>query len=128
MDGLTGGRHLQLPLYALAVERVLKPGFTVERAAYRFSAAKAKETALELDRAGLAAAYRELPALLSAMTAAMRGGLFLANPSDEKKCQYCEFRLACGRGAGLEARFERKKDDPAVQAYFSFAGKPEPAS
>jgi len=116
--GVDGGRHLQLPLYAWAVEQVLKPGITVERAVYEFCTVKEDGKAISVNRATLQSGRGELLRVLSGIAQGIRSGVFLADPRQESQCRNCDFRLVCGKGAGLEVRFERKQGDPAAKLYF----------
>ncbi len=119
--GLKGGRALQLPLYALAFERVIAPGASVDRAEYFYCTTKASDT--QAHQEASAGLWREgeageLHRVLRAIAEGIARGVFLADPRDDGRCRFCAYRLACGRGAGLEARFERKRREGEVAAYF----------
>jgi len=114
-DGdLKGGRHIQLPVYALALERVIREasGTVVDRTEYDFVTRKGRGVRrgapAEAVHAWSGDPEHGLMPVLGRIVAGIEGGRFLADPGDPDLCRYCEFKLACGLGAGLEERFERK--------------------
>lgn len=125
--GLDGGRSLQLPLYALAVERVVAPGLGRALAAlsaeYVYCTRRGELARRSVDpslwRGGRA---HELKQVLEVVTGGIEDGAFFADPTDDSRCQNCSFRLACGRGAGLEERFLCKSSDPAAVALLALRG------
>ncbi|MFH0947264.1 MAG: PD-(D/E)XK nuclease family protein [Planctomycetota bacterium] len=119
---LAGGRKVQLPLYALALEEVARPGreTVVDQAEYFFMTRKGNGVRRQAEsdswhggeKSRLARAVRRI-------VSALRRGVFLADPRDGAQCEFCPYKLVCGLGAGLEQRFERKSRHGAVRRYFA---------
>lgn len=110
-DDLCGGRTVQLPLYMLAVARLL-----LERMGERF---QVDGRYLSVTRKGafkesgfsagaLDARRADLARVINTFTNGVARGAFFAYP-DEEVCRTCDYRLACGEGR--EARFLRKRAD-----------------
>ena len=111
-DGdLQGGRRIQLPVYALALEQVIRKhcGTIADQTEYFFVTRKGRGVRPSA-ASQLWQGEREsdLIPVLGRIVAGIEAGRFFADPSDAKLCKFCEFKLACGLGAGLEERFERK--------------------
>ncbi|MCC7171954.1 MAG: exodeoxyribonuclease V subunit gamma [Planctomycetes bacterium] len=114
-----GGRRLQLPLYAKAVEHVLRPGVRVTRAAYLHCRPGSEPEALGVSPVWSGPDEPELQRVLALIVTAIERGVFFANAgAGDPVCGTCDVRLVCGLGAGLEERFERKRGDPVAQVYF----------
>ncbi|MBI4880407.1 MAG: exodeoxyribonuclease V subunit gamma [Planctomycetes bacterium] len=124
--GLDGGRRIQLPLYALACQEVIAPGAAVTRAEYFFCTRSGGGKRLAGDSAlWSGGAAGQLKEVLRALRDGIARGVFLADPRDVKTCGVCPFALVCGRGAGLEERFARKKKDGAAEVYFALRPEAE---
>ena len=118
---LAGGRKVQLPLYALALETVARPGMetVVDRAEYFFMTRKGNGTRRQAESDSWHGGDQsQLAWTVRRVVSALRRGIYLADPTDKAQCKYCSFRLVCGLGAGLEQRFERKSRQGAVRRYF----------
>lgn len=125
---VAGGRRLQLPLYALAVEQVLRPGVRVTRAAYLHCRPGNDPEEIGATNVWSGPDEPELHRVLGGIVTAIERGIFFANAgAGDDVCGTCDVRLVCGIGAGLEQRFERKFTDPAATIYFDLDAKqPEP--
>jgi ATP-dependent helicase/nuclease subunit B len=99
-----GGQTLQPVLYALALSKLF-PGASIDggRLWYCTSKGEFAERSVPLDD-DARSATRELAA---AITEALEAGMLPATPLDDKKCEYCDYRLACGPDA-----WERSKQIP----------------
>jgi ATP-dependent helicase/nuclease subunit B len=126
ITSLAGGRRLQLPIYALVAERMLGGNGRVAAAEYYFCATRGKGKRIPaLPSLWDAAGRRELESTIAVLRGAIRDGLFFADPSEENYCKRCAFSLACGLGAGLAERFERKQGDPAAAELLRLRAGPE---
>lgn len=96
-----GGQTLQPVLYALALGKLF-PETPIEggRLWYCTSKGEFAERSVPLDGEARERA-RELAA---AIAEALDAGALPATPLDEKKCEYCDYRLACGPSAWERAR------------------------
>ncbi len=118
-DTLQAGRSVQLPLYMIAVERVLQskhPGIRVEEASYRSVTGRGSFKQVPFGAGTLVARREELARILGTVLDGIDRGVFFARPVPET-CRYCDYKLACGEGR--EARFERKKGDPAAGGFIA---------
>ncbi|RIX59716.1 PD-(D/E)XK nuclease family protein [Paenibacillus nanensis] len=98
-----GGTQLQLPLYGLAAEQWMRqsgfdPEAEVVESSYLFPTEKGMGEEVSRPQSRRA----DLAALLQAITASMREGLF-PPASDKKQCVWCDYRLVCGNHAELFA-------------------------
>ncbi len=127
--GLAGGRRLQLPIYVRAArERLGAAGHSgrVDSAHLFYCTADGEGVRHALEPELLRPDDDALSTALGVITDGIRGGVFFANPAEaEKRCGFCDYRLACGKGAGLETTFDRKKDDPDAAGWFAL--RPESA-
>lgn len=115
--GLGGGRRMQLPVYALAAQRVLGDAVTVTESEYFYCSRAGDGLRVATDEQGFTGeGLAELSKVVLALVDGVRGGVFFADPSDEKVCKHCELKLACGKGPFLENAYARKQSDPAVAA------------
>ncbi|HXZ83291.1 MAG TPA: PD-(D/E)XK nuclease family protein [Acidimicrobiales bacterium] len=98
VDPVDGGRHLQLPIYALAARAALvsdEPGVPV-RASYRFVDEPDEEVAIELD-GGTIARTQEV---LSVLAGTVESGCFPFRPGARQQesfehCRWCDFDTIC---------------------------------
>lgn len=115
--GLGGGRRMQLPVYALAAQRVLGDGVTVTESEYFYCSRAGDGLRVSTDQQGFTGdGLAELSKVVLALVDGVRAGIFFADPTDEKVCKHCELKLACGKGPFLENAYARKQSDPAVAA------------
>lgn len=96
-----GGQTLQPVLYALALSKLF-PDVRVEGGRLYYCTTKGEfaERSVPLDDEARAAT-RELAA---AIEEALEAGALPATPLDEKKCGFCDYRLACGPDAYARSR------------------------
>jgi RecB family exonuclease len=123
-DSLEEGTSVQLPLYMLAAEKLLRSTYPAIRAAQarylsvdrrgRFKSVSFSAEALESHRG-------ELARVLATVTNGIAHGVFFAYP-DPAVCGHCDYRLACGEGR--EARFERKRKDATASDFLSMKEVP----
>ncbi|UCF66315.1 MAG: PD-(D/E)XK nuclease family protein, partial [Acidobacteriota bacterium] len=103
-----GGRQLQLPLYAwLAFRDDRRP---IERVRYVFLRLGARQHALSVDRATLAAREHDLQGLIGELAARVDAGELLAVTDGGERCRSCDFKPLCGPG---RVRLERIKSTDA---------------
>lgn len=112
------GRYLQHALYALAAEKILEgkgvartPRVTTSGYSFPTARGDGREILFErIDRARLAE-------LLSDLFVFLEKGLFIVNPRDKRKCDYCDYKVLCGRGV-LERAEEKRETNEAEYALF----------
>ena len=123
-DLVCGGRHLQLPVYALAAA-ARYPGATVE-AYFWFvtSAGRFRRAGGPID----AAARARFVEVLSVVVDGIRAGRFAARPGkrDEfrntfEECRYCPYDRVCP--ADRHRRWERFRRDPGLAPYLELIGE-----
>lgn len=119
---LDGGKRLQLPVYALALEEEARGApisarywFITEREGY-------KQARLPLDT-GTREAFGEVVQVLADT---MRAGFFPAVPGEEERnsyrhCQYCPYDRVCPPGQRLEM-WKQFKDGPVVAKFAGLSG------
>lgn len=94
-DPLHGGRALQLPVYRLAVERLLQ--LEVTHAQYRYLASGDKPR-IESFTQGNWTAFRErFEQCVRTVTQGMKAGAYFPHP-DANICRTCTVKAACGAG------------------------------
>lgn len=123
-DPLEGGRAIQLPLYALAAEEILRarfPGLEVTEAAlYGVSQSRG------FGRQPLAAAVwqeraPELGRVCRTLTGGMRAGFYAPLPLPGRRgCPRCDFRRVCG--PAMDRIGERIGALPAARAFSALRG------
>jgi len=117
-DPLSAGRHLQLPVYALAVRQATK-GPAEVRSMYWFATAKGEFQRKSVDLDKVEAKFGEV---VSGITGMIRQGLFPANPGQNEyrdNCTYCDFRRVCPPDRDLA--WERKSRAPELAPYLGLA-------
>jgi len=122
-DPLGGGRHLQLPVYALAASNALgKPAEVI--ALYWFATAKGK---FEKKIVSLSEVETRFQKMVEIIASGIEQGLFPANPgstdNQAENCQYCDFDRICP--ANRDLLWERKSQSPELATYLKL-GKLEP--
>lgn len=116
-DLFRGGKSLQLPLYLMAADEMLKrnkiPART-EEAQYYHVTGRGGFKRIRFTRDTLAARIEELKTILTAMAGGVRQGLFPQNPEGGENCRYCPFISVCGHGR--VALVDRKAGDEQIAA------------
>jgi hypothetical protein len=114
-DPVDRGKHLQLPIYALAVREALGEGVEV-RAAYWFTSARGGFNLLPPQAVSLAEVEKSFGEAVAIIADGVLQGLFPANPGPGKEnCRYCDFVSLCP--VRREVYWERKQADPRLAAY-----------
>jgi hypothetical protein len=112
-----GGAKLQLPIYVLAAEQVLRdgglPGPTRE-AQYYYVTGRGKFTRVRFTHAALESRRTDLLTILGTMERGMATGLFPQRPGDKgENCTWCPFPSVCGHGR--VRLVERKRGDSQIE-------------
>ncbi|MAF39835.1 MAG: hypothetical protein CL696_13320 [Chloroflexi bacterium] len=121
-DPLAGGRHLQLPVYALAARSGTGGGPDVE-ACYWFVTARG---GFERRTVPLAQVEDRFLGVVEGIASGIGQGLFPANPGPPgrdgkpRNCQYCDFDRICP--ADRDVLWHRKRGNPELGAYVNLAG------
>lgn len=95
------GRNLQLPLYALAVERSIVPQGTVAKAEYLSVAAAKSVGKLDFEKAKAGGRYEPVDLLaetvdnISEFVTSVQRGDFGVRPNGYQVCQACDHRMLC---------------------------------
>jgi hypothetical protein len=63
-----------------------------------------------------------LDATIGELARNLRAGHFFADPSNQKICDFCEWKIACGKGSFLDASYAKKKSDPSVASFQTLRG------
>jgi hypothetical protein len=118
-DPVDAGRHLQLPIYNLALQSALGEEVTV-RAAYWFVSARGKFAVLPPEPIEVAQVAERFDAVVGTIAHGIAAGLFPANPGPEDRgrfanCKWCDFNTLCP--SKRDVMWERKQVDPRLQAY-----------
>lgn len=108
-----GAQSLQLPLYLLAADEMLKHQGIPARAKealYYYATGRGGYRRIRFDRAALDARFAEFEAILKTIAAGIADGMFPQHPGKGgDNCTWCEFQRVCGQGRVRLA--ERKADD-----------------
>ncbi len=112
-DSLAGGEALQLPLYLLAAEQLLK-NVTLDSARYLYFTLRGGFQTVRFSRAALADRQAELTDLLQTAADMIRAGTF-AQYATPDNCRYCDYRVICGNG--ILKLYERKSADERMAAF-----------
>ena len=123
-DPLGAGKHLQLPVYALAIRSRFGEKCEI-RAAYWFITARGGfETKGVTLSEPLERGFRDVVRLIAS---GIEGGLFPANPGSGgegyNNCAHCDYRRVCP--ADVDMAWERKSQSPELAGYVSMTGGPE---
>jgi ATP-dependent helicase/nuclease subunit B len=112
-----GGRRLQHALYGLAAAELLRLKFKkprVARAIYYFSSHKGRRERKVID----APSRAQIAGVLADLRETILQGTFV-HASDQGTCRFCDFKTACGEGAGKRAA--AKLSDPKLAAFSRLA-------
>jgi ATP-dependent helicase/DNAse subunit B len=112
---LSGGDNLQLPLYMIAAEWILKnrhKDIRVEESEYYHLMQDSKRH-VGFDRETLEARTDELANILDTIVDSIDAGLFFARPG--KYCETCDFVFICG--GYRQTLFDMKSGDPAAKDF-----------
>jgi ATP-dependent helicase/nuclease subunit B len=115
-DPLGQGKHLQLPVYAHAVQTALVPDATVE-AEYWFVSSKGK---FDRRTVPLNEVEKEFKSTVQTIVAGIREGVFPANPGGPGRdgpahCTYCDFNRLCP--TDRVSQWARKQDSTEAALY-----------
>jgi hypothetical protein len=118
-DPVDAGRHLQLPIYTLAIQTGLGEEVAV-RAAYWFVSARGKFAVLPPEPIEVAQVAERFDAVVGTIAQGIGAGLFPANPGAEDRggftnCAWCDFDTLCP--SRRDVLWERKQGDPRLRAY-----------
>lgn len=123
-DPLGAGKHLQLPVYALAVRSRFGQECEIQAAYWFVSARGGFETRDMILSEPLESGFRDMVRLI---VSGIEGGLFPANPGSGgegyNNCAYCDYRRICP--ADVDIAWERKSQQPELAAYVSMTGGTE---
>lgn len=112
-----GGQSLQLPIYILASDQMLKANgirAKTSEAQYYYVTSKGRFRRIHFARQALTARGEEFATILHTMAKGISAGLFPQNPDGGKNCERCPFQRVCGHG---RARLvERKITDMQISA------------
>jgi hypothetical protein len=113
-----GGQSLQLPIYILAADQMLREGgrsHRTEEAQYFYVTSKGRFQRIGFTRAALDERRTEFLMILGTMTDGIASGIFPQNPGrGGENCRYCDYVAVCGHGRS--ALVERKAGDPATES------------
>lgn len=114
-DLFRGGQSLQLPIYLLAADQMLKAnGIRADtaEAQYYYITSKGRFRRIRFARGALTRRGEEFATILQTMAEGIAAGLFPQNPDGGKNCEWCPFQPVCGHG---RARLvERKIKDEQI--------------
>jgi ATP-dependent helicase/nuclease subunit B len=116
-DDLGSGTSLQLPVYILAAESLL-PDVHIEGALYRSVSRRGRFKDVGFRRQAWDVVLDRLREAARLVIRGVADGVFFHNPDESAQCLRCDSRPVCG--GGREARFERKKGDPAAAPFRAF--------
>jgi superfamily I DNA/RNA helicase/RecB family exonuclease len=116
-NDLGGGANLQLPLYMIAAEWILKDlhqAVRMEQAEYyHITEDKSRKRHIGFDRETLQSKTQDLATILDTIVESIDSGLFFACPGNY--CRSCDFLFICG--AYRHTLFDMKSEDPAVKDF-----------
>jgi ATP-dependent helicase/DNAse subunit B len=124
-DPVDRGRHLQLPVYALAAQAAFAlPDDAQISAAYRFLDHDGDELSLTLD----AKTTQRFDEVLTTLVSNIDAGIFPYHPgapdrSSYVNCRFCDFERLCPTDRA--ARWELNCQTPELKAYAALADPPE---
>jgi RecB family exonuclease len=107
-DSFHGGQALQLPLYLLAAEKLLR-GIQGEKAEYDFLTRKGDWEKVTFSRGALTVKSDELKQILVTIVEGIAAGRFYATGENDS-CRWCSYRYACKRGAHLDFKWEAESE------------------
>jgi hypothetical protein len=116
-DLFRGGQSLQLPIYLLAADQMLKANgirAKTAEAQYYHVTSKGRFRRIRFSRGALTTHGEEFVTILHTMVQGIAAGLFPQNPGGGKNCEWCPFQPVCGHS---RARLvERKITDEQISA------------
>ncbi|HEY3248128.1 MAG TPA: PD-(D/E)XK nuclease family protein [bacterium] len=110
-----GGKSLQLPLYMLAADAILKKhglGATAGESQYYYITARGGFKRVVFTRDQFTVRDAEFKTILATAAQGIESGLFPQNPDGGDNCTFCEFTSVCGHAR--VALVDRKIEDPAI--------------
>jgi len=122
-DPLGAGRHLQLPVYAMAVREFLGADRDI-KSQYWFVSTSSRYERKEVP---LVDVESRLADVTKQIVAGIKDGVFPAVPGppgrfgEPRNCRYCDFDKICP--SNREAMWERKQEDPLLDVYHDLALK-----
>ena len=124
-DPVDGGKRLQLPIYALAVENALGDGIET-RAAYWFVSARGNFALLPSEPVSMDEIREPFENAARTIVSGIRNGLFPANPGKMgqygfENCSYCDFNSLCP--TRRDVQWEQKRRDPRLAEYLALSGE-----
>ena len=120
-DPLGGGRHLQLPVYALAAREALGSHRKIDSQYWFVSTAGRFERKV----VSLPDVEDQLNKVTSLIVSGIKGGIFPATPGSPdqsgrpRNCRYCDFDKICP--SNRDVLWERKQGDPLLKAYMGLS-------
>ncbi len=119
-DPLGDGKHLQLPVYAMAARDHFSSKGEV-RAAYWFISARGGFDRMPVMLADVEVKLKDI---VETIVCGIGAGLFPANPGaaaeQYNNCTYCDYQRVCP--AGIDIAWERKSADPLLAGYLRMSG------
>lgn len=118
---LGGGKHLQLPIYALAIRHKFGDQCNIE-ASYWFITAKGK---FAMKTVPLSKVEKDLSELVRVVVNGITGGIFPTNPGTGEEnfnnCLYCDYKRVCPENC--ETISKRKAKDQILSEYVAISKK-----
>ena len=110
-----GGRQLQLPVYALAAQKMLIPrGVHHVMAQYYYVGSQGKFRRDELSWETIRAIEVKLREIVAIIVQGILSGLFIST-GDDDVCRICDYKAACGSARGTA--LSRKNNDPILAPF-----------
>jgi len=118
-DPIDAGRRLQLPIYALALQKSLGEEVTV-RAAYWFVSSGGKFAIVPQEPLDFAQVADRFDSAVGTIASGISEGLFPANPGPDgrygpENCTWCDFDSLCP--SRRDIHWERNQADPRLKEY-----------
>lgn len=109
-DSLSG-RNLQIPIYALAVERVILPGSRVVKGSYLSVGSGRAVGQLDFEKEEGSQLLSAVEAKVQSIVAGVRSGDFTVRPSAGKVCKQCSHEKICRIGELVPEETESDRSD-----------------
>jgi len=107
-DSFDGGRALQLPVYLIAAEQLLKES-PPDYARYYYASARGGWRTSRFTREGWDAKRKTLRTIVRAILDGIRSGRFYAR-GGAGACAWCDYQLACGHGRSLNFKWDAAQE------------------